>query len=262
MKIALLQMSGHETEAPRIDRITQAMLDASQQGAALLIAPELALSSYGAGEALTGLAQPADGPWVTTLAQAAQEIGISLIAGFPERDGETTYIAAMTVFADGRPPAIYRKAYLYGDYEKALFTANGPTSDLIELNGLKIGILICFDVEFPECARALARKGADLIAVPTALPAQPGSPFIARQMIPVRAFENQVFVAYCNHADADAGFTFQGLSSIAAPDGQVLAAAPKAGETLIYAEIDPDAYAASRRINTYLAELDATDAKA
>lgn len=259
MKIALLQMSGHETEAPRIDRITNAMLDASQQGAALLIAPELALTSYGAGDALTDLAQPADGPWVTTLAAAAQEIGITLIAGFPERDGATTYISAMTVFADGRPPTIYRKAFLYGDYEKALFNPNGPTSDLIDLNGLKIGVLICFDVEFPECARALARKGADLIAVPTALAQMPGSDFVAQTVIPVRAFENQVFVAYCNHADTDAAYTYQGLSSIAAPDGALLAAAPVAGETLIYAEIDPDAYAASRQINTYLDELTALD---
>lgn len=262
MKLALLQMSAAETETPRIDRITNAMLDAAQQGAALVIAPELALTSYGAGDALTDLAQPADGPWIATLRQAAHDIGITLIAGFPERDGAARYISAITVFADGRPPAIYRKAFLYGAYEKNLFTANGRTADLIELNGLKIGTLICFDVEFPECVRALARKGADLIAVPTALAQMPGSQFVAQKVIPVRAFENQVFVAYCNHADTDASYTYQGLSSIAAPDGTILAAAPETGEILIFAEIDPDDYAASRQINTYLAELDSAGGKA
>jgi predicted amidohydrolase len=74
-------------------------------------------------------------------------------------------------------------------------------------------------------------------------------------MIQVRAFENQVFVAYINHCGADDNFTYAGLSRIAAPDGQVLAEAPAEGETLLFAEIRPEDYAKSRAENTYLVDL-------
>ena len=79
--------------------------------------------------------------------------------------------------------------------------------------------MICYDVEFPEMIRHLALSGADLVLVPTALPASEHAAFIARSIIPVRAFENQVFVAYANHAGRDDAFAYAGLSGIAAPDG-------------------------------------------
>ena len=89
--------------------------------------------------------------------------------------------------------------------------------------------------------------GADAVLVPTALPAGPSGTFIANHMIQVRAFENQIFVAYINHAGADERFTFAGLSRIAAPDGSLIAACDDDAEQLIFAEIDPGAFAASHQ---------------
>jgi predicted amidohydrolase len=117
-------------------------------------------------------------------------------------------------------------------------------------------MLICYDVEFPENVRRLAKAGAQAVIVPTALPAGDSGSFIAGHMIAVRAFENQIFVAYINHCGSDALFAYAGLSRIAAPDGGMLAEACASGEALLVADLDPVAYAASAAANTYLRDLE------
>lgn len=126
---------------------------------------------------------------------------------------------------------------------------------MFERGGLKFGILICYDVEFPENVRRLARAGVDVVLVPTALPASDHDAFIARKLVPVRAFENQVFLAYADHCGADERFAYAGLSVIVAPDGTLLAEAGETGEALLVAEIDPSRYQASAEANSYLADL-------
>ena len=253
IKVAVFQMSAAIESAARLQRITDAMAEAAQAGAHLIIAPELALSGYGRGAPLTREAQRPDGPWAQALGAAAALHGISVIAGFPEDAGDVRHISAMMVDRTRpREVTIYRKGCLYGPYEKGLFTAAGPSTIIAEMEGLKVGCLICYDVEFPENVRRLAVAGADLIAVPTALPKDAASAFIARHTIRARAFESQLFIAYADNSDSDEGFAYQGLSSIAAPDGSVLAEAGEGGDALIYADLDPDTYAASRAANPYL----------
>lgn len=224
-------------------------------GANLLVVPELAVTGYGAGEQLRALAEPADGAIVTRLAEIALTTGVAVIAGFAERAGDLIYNSAAWVNgADS--PLIYRKSHLYGDYERGLFTPEPPTARLFTYQGIRCGMLICYDVEFPENVRRLAQGGADVVLVPTALPAGASGSFIADHMIQTRAFENQVFVAYVNHCGSDPLFSFAGRSRIAAPDGSRLAAGGAEGEELLFADIDPAAYAASRGENTYLADLE------
>ena len=258
MKLAVFQMSAAIDPEARPARIIAAMEEAAREGALLMVAPELALSGYGRGAEMPGVAQHADGAWANLLSEAAQRIGISVIAGFPERAGDMRYISALVV-DHTQPDArkVYRKGSLYGDYEKGLFRPNGPSTLLVEMHGLKVGLLICYDIEFPENTRRLALAGADLVAVPTALPLGPSARFIAEQMIQVRAFENQVFVAYADNADREGAFVYQGQSVIAAPDGAALAVAQVTGDALIYAEIDPAAYQTGRQENPYLADVKA-----
>ncbi|WP_324752089.1 nitrilase-related carbon-nitrogen hydrolase [Roseovarius sp. Pro17] len=252
-KIAVFQMSAAIESAARPQRITDAMAKAAEAGARLMIAPELALSGYGRGAPLTREAQRPDGPWAQALGAAAAKHGISVIAGFPEDAGELRHISAMMVDRTRpRDVTVYRKGCLYGPYEKGLFTAAGPSTIIADMEGLKVGCLICYDVEFPENVRRLAVAGADLIAVPTALPKDAASVMVARHTIRARAFESQVFIAYADNSDADEGFAYQGLSSIAAPDGSVLAEAGEGGDALIYADLDPATYADSNAANPYL----------
>ncbi|MGQ3276454.1 MAG: nitrilase-related carbon-nitrogen hydrolase, partial [Shinella sp.] len=182
------------------------------------------------------------------------ENGIAIVSGFAEQEGTLTYNSAL--FTDGiGTNAVYRKSHLYGEYERNVFKPGVPTSVMVELGGVRLGMLICYDVEFPENVRRLALAGADLIVVPTALPKGSSGTFIANHMIQVRAFENQVFVAYINHCGADDNFTYAGLSRIAAPDGSLIASAPAEGEMLLFAEIAPRDFAQSKTENTYLADL-------
>lgn len=252
MKLAALQMQALAgDQAANLARIERAAHDAASAGADLLAVPELALPGYGAGAAMAALAEPADGALMDSLAQIARAAGVAIVAGFAERDGADVYNSA--VFTDGRGESvIYRKSHLYGPYEKGLFRPQAPETHLFEVAGLKLGMLICYDVEFPENVRRLAKAGAQGVIVPTALPTGENGSFIAEHMIAVRAFENQVFVAYVNHCGSDALFAYAGLSRIAAPDGRILAAAGSSGEALLVAELDPAAYAASAEANTYL----------
>lgn len=256
MKLAVFQMSAEADPETNPERIEDAMRHARAAGATVLVAPELALSGYGRGEALKTLAQSSDGAWVKRMKQAAQQIGIDLVAGFPERDRENTYISAMAAHAaSGEPTHIYRKTFLYGDYEKEIFQPHAPSATTIEMGGMTTGFLICYDVEFPENTRRLAQAGAELVIVPTALPMGCDGRHVANRVIPVRAFENQIFLAYANHAGSDGRFHYQGLSSIAAPDGTVLASASESDEVLIFADIDMSSFEQSRKANPYLADL-------
>jgi predicted amidohydrolase len=256
MRIAALQMHAIAGDGDgNIQCIAAAAADAAAGGAKLLIVPELAVTGYGAGEtAFAGLASPATGDVAERLGTIARESGLAIVAGFAEQDGRDTFNSAL--FTDGiGTNAVYRKSHLYGDYERNAFRPGVPASVMVELGGIRLGMLICYDVEFPENVRRLALAGADLVVVPTALPKGSSGTFIANHMIQVRAFENQVFVAYINHCGADDHFTYAGLSRIAAPDGKLLAEAPAEGETLLFAEIRPEDYAKSRAENTYLVDL-------
>lgn len=251
MKIALYQGPG-APRRPDENRATMARVarDGAARGCGLVVFPELFASGYNIGDAVFDLAEPADGPTARALAAAAREAGVAILAGYPERAGERVYNAAMLIGPQGDRLANARKTHLFGAQEKRLF-APGETLTVARMGGSRIGILICYDVEFPEAVRALALQGAELVAVPTALM----RPFdrVARWLLPVRAFENQLFVAYANRCGREGNLEYCGASCVIAPDGGELARAGLAEELLV-AEIDPGAYAASRGDNPYLAD--------
>lgn len=254
MRLAALQMQSRSSDpTANLERIDRAAAEAAAGGARLLITPELGLVGYGAGPDLPLLAEPADGPLAEGLTTIARRHALAIVAGFAERDGDAVYNSALFVSADQQ--AVYRKSHLYGSYEKRWFHAAPPSAVLVRHGGLTFGLLICYDVEFPENVRRLAQAGSDAVLVPTALPAGGSGEFIAAHMIAVRAFENQIFVAYVDNCGSDGDFAYAGLSRIAAPDGAVLAAPHDRDEALLFANIEPAAYARSRAENTYLADL-------
>jgi predicted amidohydrolase len=254
-KVALLQLEARPGRVQdTMDRIVDALVRAGRDGAAVLVAPELATTGYGAGAAFDRLAEGTDGPRLSRLAAVVEETGVALVTGFAERGADGLHNAAV-VLAPGMAPVIYRKAQLYGDYERALFSPVPVSTVTTRVAGLTIGLLICFDVEFPEHTRRLALAGCDLIAVPTATPACADSVFIARSMIPTRAFENHVFVAYAGWSGADDAFAYAGCSVLAAPDGGEPLRAPAGGDFLGIADVEPSAFAETRAVNPYLAEL-------
>jgi len=251
MKLALYQGPG-SPRRPDENRATMARVarEAAEAGCGLVVFPEMFATGYNIGDAVFDLAEPADGPTVDSLAAAARDNGVAILAGYPERAGRAVYNAAVLIGADGRKIANARKTHLFGAEEKRLFTPGGALT-LATIDAMRLGILICYDVEFPEAVRALALQGAEIVVVPTALM----RPFerIARWLVPVRAFENQVFVAYANRCGREGDLEYCGESCIIAPDGSELARAGRA-EKLVVADVDPADYARSREDNPYLTD--------
>lgn len=220
-------------------------------GADLLVLPELFLTGYNIGaEALRAHAQAVDGPHAQEASDIARRHRMALLYGYPERtpDG-ALYNSALLVGADGATLANYRKTHLFGDMEREVFTPGDAPFVLATVAGVRTGILICYDVEFPENVRGLALRGAELIAVPTAL-MQPYE-FVSDIMVRTRAFENQVFLAYANRCGEEPPLRYVGHSCIVAPDGNDLARAG-ADTEMISAPLDFVQAARSRALNTYL----------
>ncbi|MFD3525447.1 carbon-nitrogen hydrolase family protein [Streptomyces sp. NPDC058653] len=257
-RIALLQSSGRPGDTVKnLESVAGAAREAAAGGAALLVCPELFLTGYAIGADVSRLAEPADGPAAEAVARIADEYGIAVLYGYPERAGEgasaRVHNAARLIGSDGSSLANYRKTHLYGGFEQEWFTPGDTPVVQAELGGLRVGIMICYDVEFPEYVRAHALAGTDLLLVPTAQ--MHPFEFVAASVVPVRAFENQMYVAYVNRTGREgegaSAFEFVGLSCLAGPDGTTRARAGR-GEELLFGDVDPELLRASRAANPYL----------
>lgn len=253
MRIACFQGPEHaDTPEGNIALLERVAEKACAGGAALVVAPELFLTGYAIGaDAARRLAEPIDGTSIRAARHIAREKKVALAFGFPERAGDAVYNTAIVIGADGTVLASYRKTHLFGDVDREQFSDSLMAPGLFEIGGFKAGLLICYDVEFPENVRAHALNGADLVIVPTALM----QPFdvVAKTIVPARAYENQVFLAYVDRCGSEGQFDYCGLSCVVGPDGSDLARAGR-GEELIFADLDRAQLEQSRRINTHLTD--------
>ncbi|MCK1797796.1 carbon-nitrogen hydrolase family protein [Streptomyces sp. XM4193] len=253
LRIALYQGPGGvpESRHAALDALERAAAKAAAAGAALLVTPELSLTGYALGEGVRAAAEPADGPSARALSAVAARHRIALVHGYPELDGDTVYNSAQLIGGDGTTLANYRKTHLFGDFEKSAFAPGAEPVVQAELSGVRLGLLICYDVEFPETVRAHALAGTQLLLVPTAL-MRPYE-FVPQTLVPARAWENQLYLAYANRYGTEGDLTFAGLSALAAPDGTVRARAG-VGEDLVVADVDLALLSAVRAENTQLVD--------
>lgn len=220
--------SGNEEAA--FATIERALTASAAMGADLAVFPEVYLLGYNAGQIV---AQTLDGDWVQRLGQMAKKTGVGIVIGMSERDGERCYNTAVAIGPDGSLLASFRKIQLWESREKSIWSP-GEHYVTFDLGGRRIGLLICYDIEFPEHVRALVRKGANLIVCPTANPV----PFdnVNRYAVGARAMENAIPVAYCNYCGTEGDVTYCGQSLIAGPEGDALASAG-AGAALLIADL-------------------------
>ena len=169
MRVALCQLPISSAPAVNLGRVRAAVADAASQGAGLAVFPEATLARFGSN--LRVAAEPLDGPFCRGLSGIARDAGVAVAAGvFEPAPGGRVYNTVVAYDADGGLVAAYRKIHLYdalGQRESELVAA-GDEPVLCDLAGLQIGILTCYDIRFPEHARALAAGGAQLIVVPAA----------------------------------------------------------------------------------------------
>lgn len=251
--------------AERRRATVDAIADAAGQGAALVVLPELAACGYRLdAHHLAATAEAVDDPdgVVAAWRAVAGANGIAVVGGFAERTGgdgpgagdrppSAVANAAVAIEADGRIAGVYRKLHLFGREHDVL--APGDLGlPIVELAGLSVGMLICYDLRFVEAARVLGLRGADLIAVPTAwVPGfdKPRADGGIGQVdgVVVQANLDQVYLACADHVGAEGDLTFLGRSLVVDPYGTVVAG-PLAPDRpgLAIAEVDPAVVVAAR----------------
>jgi len=238
-RVAAIQMEPKLGQVhENLERILMKLDEAASSGARLAVFPECALSGYGFGSRNEGLqhAVTIDGPEVRKVAHLTARTRCGCIFGFLERDGERLYNACVLV-GPGGVVGTYRKVHLpYLGIDMFVDPGDRPFA-VCELEGLRIGMHICYDGAFPETARVLTLLGADLLVLPTNWPTH--TECIAEHMVPTRAMENTVYVMAVNRVGVESGFRFIGQSSIADPVGTILTRAGAEAEETIYADIDP-----------------------
>ncbi|MER3502125.1 MAG: carbon-nitrogen hydrolase family protein [Candidatus Fervidibacterota bacterium] len=211
--------------------------EAVRQGAQLLVFPECALTGYcfeSRKEAME-VAEPVDGARVRQLVRFCADRKVWMVVGTLEREGERLFNAALLLGPDG-VHAVYRKVHLPCLGVDRFVDAGDQPFQGHETPVGKIGLLICYDAIFPEATRVMALDGSEILCLPTNWPegARPVAEIIPR----ARALENRIYFVAANRVGEERGFTFIGMSQIAAPSGSLLALAPKPTETLLLAELD------------------------
>ncbi|MFT5176780.1 MAG: putative amidohydrolase [Gammaproteobacteria bacterium] len=255
MRIALYQgepVSNGFAEAQR--RLVDICTAAAGHAAHLLVLPEMFLTGYNIGAAaVRAAAEPLDGAMLSRLSAIAMRNEIGILAGFPERaaDGRI-YNSAALIDAQGALRTVVRKTHLYGSVDRAQFSAGSALCPVFEFNGWRLGLAICYDIEFPELARAHALSGAQVILTPTANMEPYRS--VATRIVPARAEENAVFVAYANYVGIEGAFSYCGLSCVVGPDGEDLARAGTQAEMII-ADLSKTHLADVRARSSYLQDL-------
>lgn len=252
LKLALMQCVSQPGDVlGNLQRLDHAAADAAAAGAQLLATPEMFLTGYNIGALQAKvLAEAADGPRTQAVAAIARQHRIAIVFGHPEHDAAgRVYNAAHCVDAQGHTLGAYRKTHLFGALDRDMFSPGAGDEPLFELHGWKLGLLICYDVEFPENTRRLALQGADLIVVPTAN--MQGFDFVAQHLVPTRAYENQLYVAYANFCGQEGDLTYGGLSCVAPPDGTGLAQAGCSAELLL-ADLTQTGLARGRALNCHV----------
>lgn len=238
-------------------RLDQLAARAASEEIDVVVTPELFATGYAPARIHT-----LDGGEVRRgLAAIARRHGIAIVGSSVDEAGGARYISASFFDPTGTELSRYRKSHLFGAEEKSVFLPGSAPAEVFDYAGLHLAMGICYDIEFPEFARAAAVRGADALLIPTAVPHTgdvDGFPSdrtynaerISTIMVPCRALENGVYIAYANHTPLD----FTGLSCIVGPHGNVLAQADQ-DEELLVAEMSRDEVQRARRINTYLPDL-------
>lgn len=249
LKLAVFQYAARdETPDQRLQRLDETLDGAKGAPVDLVVCPELFLSGYNVGAKLSDLSQTQQGGFAPAAAEIARKYRTALVYGYPETADGRRYNSAIVFGKSGLQLANHRKLRIPLGFERDRFTPGGYYT-MLEIGGFRIALLICYDVEFPEAVRACALAGADLVVAPTALRAEWS--FVARHVIPARAFENGVFLAYANYCGEENGFVYLGESCIIGPDGREIARAG-ADETLLTAVLQRNDVARARGRLPYL----------
>lgn len=212
---------------------------ASKAGADLVVFGELFLTGYRIKDRVARLAERADGPSIKALRKLSKATGCHILVGMPERDRKVRgLIYNSAVLVSPGDVNIYRKWFLpnFGPFEEKVHYTPGKGIDVFETDIGRFGVFICYDIFFPELAKAYALKGAEMLLTISAAPSS-SRPFF-ELLAQARAVENALPLAYCNLVGVEEGLKFFGGSVVVGPRGNILAKAQVYEEDTVSAEVD------------------------
>jgi predicted amidohydrolase len=241
MRIASGQFSAGTDPQRNLGQILQLMTSAARGGAELLVLPESSL--YAGNEppaVLARVAQPLDGPFISGIAASARDLQLPVVVGMAEANPDGfPFNTLVALDASGAVQATYRKVHLYDafGYRESSGTTPGVIAkpQLLDLAGLRFGMLTCYDLRFPESARHLLDAGADVLLLPAMWIVGPGKEDHWNTLVRARAIENTAYVVTANQT----GPLATGYSIMVDPFGVVIANAGEASG-VIFSELSAE----------------------
>lgn len=263
LKLAIIQMQMGDYHDENVDHAEAFVREAAAQGANLVLLPELFAHRYFCKDQdakFFDWAKPtARHPLLKRFSALARELSVVLPISFFEKFGPTYFNSVAVLDADASMRHVYRKAHIPdgpGYQEKFYFTPGNTAFEPVETAVGRIGVLICWDQWFPEPARLLALRGAEVLLYPSAIGTEPPSPELDssghwRRVMQGHAGANVIPVAAANRVGEEQGrdttVIFYGTSFIADHTGAVIKDANRTEQAILHAQFDLDILAATRR---------------
>jgi len=258
MRIALAQILSGSDPAANLQLVREYTRQAADAGATLVVFPEATMCRFGV--PLTSVAEPIDGPWADGVRRIATDAGIAVVAGMftPAGDGRVTN--TLIVAGPGtpnRPDTHYDKIHLYDafGFTESRTVAPGHEPVVVDVDEVRVGLSVCYDIRFPALYTELARRGAQLIVVCASWGSGPGKLEQWTLLARARALDSMSYVAAVGQADPGDALTKAGSGSgaptgvggsvVASPLGEVVASAGDRPQ-LVVADIDVNRVAAAR----------------
>lgn len=215
----------------------------------IVVFPELTLTGYLPRDDLFRQAEPETGPAIKAVLRLAKETEKDIVFGAPVKDTRVPGLVYNScLLASGHGKLFrYDKMYLptFGPFEEGMFFAEGRAAVVAEGKHAKLGLMVCYDIFFPELAKLETLLGAEVLVNLSAAPTTSGAYF--HRVLPGRAVENAVFVAYCNTVGVHGGLVFGGGSVLHGPRGEELARGRDLEEDIVEAEVDLSDLEVARR---------------
>ena len=260
LKVALIQQDFPGDRESGQARLAQNIADAARQGAKLVLLPELHGLPYFCqveSQKNFSLAEPIPGPTTDTLAGLARQHQVVIVGSIFEKRAPGIYHnTAVVLDSDGSLAGMYRKMHIPDDpgyYEKFYFTPGDLGFEPIDTSVGRLGVLVCWDQWYPEAARLMALRGAELLLYPTAIGFEPNDPEAEQRrqrdawitIQRAHAVANGLPVLSCNRTGTEpdpdgksAGIRFWGSSFVAGPQGEILASADETGTIVLVIDVD------------------------
>jgi len=255
IKVALAQISCKVGDkAHNIHKMANYIDRARKEHTELIIFPELSITGYTMRDAIYELAEPIPGPTTVRMEKLAKQNDMYIIYGMPERNSNAEAVLHNTAVLTSPSGTIgcYRKMYLpmHSVFEEKRYFRQGYDIPVYSTDIGRLGMVICYDIFFPETARLLRLKGAELIACISASPAVRRNYF--ETLTIARALENTAYLAYVNLVGIEDGLQFWGGSRLITPNGKIAVQAKYDDEDLACSTVD---YTDLQRTETFIPVL-------